>query len=73
LPVVVGLGFRSLSLPLSALPLGREVIRRLDSTAARALAVKALDCATADEVQTLVVDSFGDELGELWSEAGIEV
>jgi len=72
LPIVVGLGYRSLSVPVTALPLVREVLRRIDSVQARAVASKALECATADEVVWLVATHFGRELGELWTEAGIE-
>ena len=70
--IVVGLGYRSLSVPVTALPLVREVLRRIDSVQARAVATKALECATADEVVWLVATHFGRELGELWTEAGIE-
>jgi phosphotransferase system enzyme I (PtsI) len=72
LPIVVGLGYRSLSVPVTALPLVREVLRRIDSVQARAVAAKALECSTADEVVWLVATHFGRELGELWTEAGIE-
>lgn len=73
LPIVIGLGYRTLSVPVSALPLVREVLRRLDSTQAREAAAEALDCATADEVVGLVSSRFGAALGELWAEAGIEL
>jgi phosphotransferase system enzyme I (PtsI) len=72
LPIVIGLGYRSLSVPVSALPLVREVLRCIDGERARAAAVEALDCATADEVAWLVASRFGKDLGPLWSEAGIE-
>ena len=72
LPIVLGLGYRSLSVPVAALPLVREVLRRIDSTHARAVATQALDCSTADEVVWLVATNFARELGELWTEAGIE-
>jgi phosphotransferase system enzyme I (PtsI) len=72
LPIVIGLGYRNLSVPVIALPLVREVLRRIDSIQARAVAQKALECSTADEVVWLVATNFGRELGELWTEAGIE-
>jgi phosphotransferase system enzyme I (PtsI) len=72
LPIVVGLGYRTLSVPVSALPLVREVLRRIDSEQARTVAEQALECATADEVVWLLATNFGGELGELWAEAGIE-
>ncbi|MDD9938339.1 MAG: phosphoenolpyruvate--protein phosphotransferase [Myxococcales bacterium] len=72
LPLVLGLGYRVLSVPLSAVPLVREVVRRVDTTTARALAEKALDCATAEEVRAALVAEFAGQLGDLWSETGIE-
>jgi phosphoenolpyruvate-protein phosphotransferase (PTS system enzyme I) len=72
LPVVLGLGYRSLSVPVSALPLVREVLRHIDAARAKDTATQALDCATADEVAWLVASHFGADLGALWSEAGID-
>jgi phosphotransferase system enzyme I (PtsI) len=72
LPIVVGLGYRTLSVPVSALPLVREVLKRINSAQAASVAAQALDCATADEVVWLVATNFGSQLGELWTEAGIE-
>jgi phosphotransferase system enzyme I (PtsI) len=72
LPIVVGLGYRTLSVPVSALPLVREVLKRINSVQAASVAAQALDCATADEVVWLVATNFGSQLGELWTEAGIE-
>jgi phosphotransferase system enzyme I (PtsI) len=72
LPIVIGLGYRTLSVPVSALPLVREVLRRIDSVQAANIALQALECATADEVVWLVATNFGGQLGELWTEAGIE-
>jgi phosphoenolpyruvate-protein kinase (PTS system EI component) len=72
LPIVVGLGYRALSVPLSTVPLVREVLRRIDTTVARALAEKALDCATAAEVSALLVAEFAQDLGDIWREAGID-
>jgi phosphotransferase system enzyme I (PtsI) len=72
LPIVIGLGFRRLSVPVSALPLVREVLRRVDTELARSVAARALECATADEAVWLVASHFGRDLGDLWSEAGVE-
>jgi phosphoenolpyruvate-protein kinase (PTS system EI component) len=72
LPIVIGLGYRTLSVPVSALPLVREVLKRIDTVQAAKAATEALDCATADEVVALVLAHFGGQLGELWTEAGIE-
>ena len=73
LPVVLGLGYRRLSVPVSALPLVREVLRRIAATQASALAANALACATADEVSELIRGRFSAVLGELWAEAGVDI
>ena len=71
LPLVIGLGYRELSAPGIALPLVREVLRRIDSHEARALAEEALCCATADEVRACVTERFSGALDTLWREAGV--
>jgi phosphoenolpyruvate-protein kinase (PTS system EI component) len=71
LPLVIGLGYRELSAPGIALPLVREVLRRIDSREAEALAQRALGCDTADEVRAAVVERFAPTLGALWREAGV--
>ena len=68
LPVIIGLGFRQLSVPIGFLALTREVIRHLDSEVAAGVALEALSCATAAEVRRLIRDRFADDLGELWRE-----
>jgi phosphotransferase system enzyme I (PtsI) len=72
LPIVVGLGYRDLSVPVSAVALVREVLRRIDSAAAQRCAQQALQCDTTDAVRTLLADTFEDALGDLWAEAGIQ-
>lgn len=71
LPIVLGLGFRTLSLPLSAMPLSREIVREIDLGEATAAAEDALDCGTAGEVHQVVRDRFSAALRELWDEAGV--
>ena len=71
LPVVLGIGYRSLSVPLTALPLVREVLRRTSVQEARLLAQKALAAGTGQEVKALVEEHFEDALSELWEEAGL--
>jgi phosphotransferase system enzyme I (PtsI) len=73
LPLVIGLGYRELSAPGIALPLVREVLRRIDSSEAEAAARHALDCATADEVRACVIERFSPSLGALWREAGVSL
>ena len=70
LPLVIGLGFRHLSVPVSAIPLVREVISRVDSAQAEAVALRALACATAAEVRALVEAEFGPVLEDVWAETG---
>ena len=71
LPIAIGLGYRELSVPLSAIPLARAAIRRIDATRVTAIATDAIRCATAEEVRSLVLVGLSDELGELWREQGI--
>ena len=70
LPLVIGLGFRHLSVPVSAVPLVREVISRVDSAQAAALAILTLQCSTVAEVRTLVEEAFGSVLADVWAETG---
>lgn len=72
-PVLVGLGFTSLSMPMVALPLVREVVARIDRERAKALAADALGQPSAREVERLVAECFGDVLSELWEEHGIQL
>lgn len=71
LPIAIGLGYRSLSVPVSALGLVREVLRHIDGQEARSVAQRALGCSTALEVRQLVDESFREVLGEIWSESGV--
>ncbi|HJL19442.1 MAG TPA: phosphoenolpyruvate--protein phosphotransferase [Sandaracinaceae bacterium LLY-WYZ-13_1] len=72
-PVLLGLGFRTLSMPMGAIPLIREVVSRIDGAEAAALAAEALDQDDANEVERLVAGRFGEAVGELWREQGIEL
>jgi len=71
LPIAIGLGYRELSVPLAAIPLAREAIRRIDAAMVTGLAADAIRCATAQEVRRLVLAALADDLGELWREQGI--
>lgn len=73
IPIVVGLGYRTLSMPYSSLPLVREVIGRISMVEAREAAGDALACGEVAEVERLVADRFGRALGDLWREEGIEI
>ncbi|MEM1417514.1 MAG: phosphoenolpyruvate--protein phosphotransferase [Myxococcota bacterium] len=71
LPVVLGLGFRSLSVPVTSLPLVRELVRRVDIGELEALAADARGAATAWTVRRLVKERLGDRLGELLELRGL--
>ncbi|MCZ7686282.1 MAG: phosphoenolpyruvate--protein phosphotransferase [Sandaracinaceae bacterium] len=72
-PVLMGLGFTSLSMPMVAIPLVREVVARIDRQRAKALASDALGQPSAREVERLVAECFGEVLSELWEEHGIQL
>jgi phosphotransferase system enzyme I (PtsI) len=71
IPIAVGLGYETLSMPYSALPLAREILRRIDAGAARRAAEDALRLGSAEEVESLIEARFGAALGDLWAEEGL--
>lgn len=71
LGLVLGLGYRQISVPVSVVPLARAVIRNVGLDAAAEVARDALDCGSADAVRELVVDRLGVQLGALWKEQGL--
>ncbi len=73
IPIVVGLGYRTLSMPYAAIPLAREVVGRLSMEAAAEAAREALGYGDVAQVEALVAKRFDDALGDLWREEGIEV
>jgi len=68
LPLVLGLGYRALSVPVGSLPLVLEVVRRIDLGEAQALAAEAVELDDAAAVSALVRERAKDALGELWRE-----
>jgi len=72
-PVLIGLGFRSLSMPTAAIPLVSETIRRLEAGQAASSAKEALEQDGVADIERLVHRGFGDILGDLWEEQGIEL
>jgi phosphoenolpyruvate-protein kinase (PTS system EI component) len=70
LPLVIGLGYRDLSVPTSALALTRAVVSRVDSSMAEDCAREALTVCGTNEVAACVRTRFGAALGELWHEHG---
>jgi phosphoenolpyruvate-protein kinase (PTS system EI component) len=71
-PIVLGLGYERLSVDLAYLPFVRALIDATDLTLARDTAQRALSCATTDEVTALLLSRFGETLGELWREQGVD-
>jgi phosphocarrier protein FPr len=55
IPVLVGLGVRELSMAPASIPRAKQVVRELTYAAAAALAVQALEQASAAEVRRLVI------------------
>lgn len=66
LGLMTGLGFRSVSVPVTALPLARAVIRRVDLGLASQVANDALACETSDGVEELLQERLGPRLDPLW-------
>lgn len=56
-PLLLGLGVKELSMSAPAIPLVKQAVRRTDLPDARALAARALSCATAPEVHALLADA----------------
>jgi phosphotransferase system enzyme I (PtsI) len=54
LPLLVGLGIREVSMRPAAVPQVKQVIRSVRVDEARQLALKAMNCATAREVERLL-------------------
>ena len=71
MPVLFGLGLRSLSMPASEIPLARAIASRLDLAACVEVADAALECATEAEVRRAIVARLGETLGDLWDEHGL--
>jgi len=71
LGLALGFGYRQFSVPASAVPLARAVIRNVDVEAASAVARDALGCGSADAVRQLLLERLGPELGALWKEQGL--
>lgn len=53
-PLLVGLGVRELSAAVNNVPIVKQRVRELNAERCRVLAARALDCAEADDVRTLL-------------------
>lgn len=71
LPLLLGLGYDRLSIPLATRPFTRAAVRRVSMADARALAREALSLPSAEAVRALIVERFGGALGELWDAQGV--
>ncbi len=70
--LLMGLGVRELSMEPGALAEVREVIRRSTYEEAHGVALRALDCATADEVELALAEAFAPRLYDILSGEGHE-
>jgi phosphotransferase system enzyme I (PtsI) len=71
LPIVIGLGYRSLSMPSASIPLANAIVRSIRTDQAAEAARDALALPDARSVHELVRERFTESLGELWAEEGI--
>ena len=71
LGVLLGLGYRRVSVPVSVVPLARAVIRSLDLAVAEEAARHALESASSTEARQRVTLRFEKGLGALWRDQGI--
>lgn len=66
LSLVLGLGYREISVPVRLLPLVRAVIHSVDLDLLSSLAEDALRCESAEEVRLLVTDRMGEGFDRSW-------
>jgi len=70
LGLALGLGFRSVSVPVSMVGLARAVIGKVDLAHARSVAEEALWCTSVQEVRKLVEQQLAKDLDPLWKPNG---
>ena len=72
LPVVLGLGYRSFSVPAVSLPFAQELVRRVDVTELASLAEALLETTPdAPRARVAVAETLAPTLGTLWAEQGV--
>lgn len=71
LPVVLGIGYRRISLPTVSLPFAQELVRRVDLEELASLALEVLESSSAAATRALVRERLDGTLGELWAEQGL--
>lgn len=73
LPLLLGFGVTSFSVPRDRAPFVAEGIRRSSVTDAKLVAERALELGSAREVRAMCIERFAPRLGDLWVEQGIEL
>lgn len=68
LPLLIGLGYRSFSMPASALPIVREIVQRLEHQACADLMKECAVLRTASEIRSRVIERLEPLLGDIWAE-----
>lgn len=71
IPLLIGLGYRALSMAPVDVPLAGEVIRRIDVETAERAAARVLRASTTAEVEAVVLSELGPMLADLWAEEGL--
>lgn len=66
-PLLVGLGYRRLSMTGGSIPLVKRMIRRLDAAACRAFAEEACGLATASEIEELLTERLRTWASDVFS------
>ncbi len=65
-PILVGLGYRALSIPPTDIPFVRELLSRVDLAECEDVASRAASADSASEVEAMVAARLGARLGDLW-------
>ncbi len=64
LPLLIGMGFKELSMNISVIDRVRHFIAHIDSIKAKELADAALKLFSAEEVESLIINSYSKELAD---------
>jgi phosphotransferase system enzyme I (PtsI) len=71
-PILVGLGYRGLSIPPTDIPFVREILSRVELADCEDVAARATAATSAAEVEAMVTSRLGARLGDLWRERGLD-
>lgn len=72
LPLLLGLGCTTFSVPIDRVPFVAEAIRRSSVTDARLLVDRAFEASSSTEVRAMARERFAPRLADLWAEQGID-